>query len=400
MFRRRTLNFLNLKYGCNPNQGNASVSMRDGSNLPFEVLNGSPSYINLLDALNAWQAVKEIDAALGIAAAASFKHVSPAGMAVATPVDEKLAKAIFIHNDDEIQNSQIALAYAKARGADRMSSFGDFIALNRKCDIACAKFIQRHVSDGIIAPDYDEAALDILKSKKKGSYLVLKMDPAYEGTSLENRDIYGVTFTQDVNSSVIDERCLEDVVTDIKMIPKPSKLDLILGMIALKYTQSNSVAYIKNGQTIGIGAGQQSRIHCTRLAGGKADLWHLRQHQKTLSLPFKADISIPARDNAIDEYVTNTSPSFCNNEEYKELFTTRPEPLSENEKRIFLDNIKGVSLASDAFFPFDDNIQRAALSGVNYISQPGGSMRDEIVIDTCNKLGIAMCFTKMRLFHH
>ena len=391
---------LQLKYGCNPNQKPSRV-YRDGAGspcggLPFKVLNGTPGYINLCDALNGWQLVRELDAATGLPAATSFKHVSPAGAAVGLPLSPVLEK-IYFTNGAEL--SPLACAYVRARGADRMSSFGDFIALSRKCDAATANYIKPLVSDGIIAPTYDEDALEILKAKKKGGYAVLEIDPAYNPDEIEHREIFGITFEQGRNRLNITEELLANVVTDIKNIPDSAKRDLIISLITLKYTQSNSVAYVTDGQAVGIGAGQQSRIHCTRLAGQKADNWRLRQHEKTLNLPFLPTLKLPERDNLTDLYVTEDSEDFASLP-WREFFTEKPAPFTKAEKRAFLKAGTGAALGSDAFFPFSDNIERAVQSGVSYIAQPGGSVRDEDVIKSCNAHGIAMAFTGIRLFHH
>lgn len=388
---------LELKYGCNPNQKPSKIFRKDGSELPIEVLGGKPGYINFLDAFNSWQLVKELKEATGLPAAASFKHVSPAGAAIGTPLSDTLKKIYFV---DDLELSPLACAYAKARGADRMSSYGDFIALSDVCDKETALLIKREVSDGVIAPGYTDEALEILKSKRKGGYNIIKIDPAYTPAPVEHKDVYGITFEQGRNELKIGEELLENVVTDNKEIPESAKLDLILSLIALKYTQSNSVCYVKDGQAIGIGAGQQSRIHCTRLAGNKADIWFLRQHPKVLSLPFKADIRRPDRDNTIDVYISDDYMDVLADGVWENFFDQKPEPLSREEKRAWLDQLTGVSVGSDAFFPFGDNIERAHRSGVQYIAQPGGSIRDDNVIETCNKYGMAMAFTGIRLFHH
>lgn len=387
---------MQLKYGCNPNQKPSRIFMQEGE-LPIEVLNGKPGYINLLDAFNSWQLVKELKEATGLPAAASFKHVSPAGAGLGTEMSDVLKKICFV---DDLELSPLACAYAKARGADRMSSYGDFIALSDVCDVPTATMIKREVSDGIIAPGYTEEALEILKSKRKGTYNIIQIDPNYVPREIERKDVFGVTFEQGRNNFKIDASLLENIVTENKEIPESAKNDLILALIGLKYTQSNSVCYAKDGQLIGVGAGQQSRVHCTRLAGNKADNWYLRQHEKVLNLPFKADIRRPDRDNTIDVYISDDYMDVLADGEWQKYFTVCPEPLSREEKRAWLDTLKGVSLGSDAFFPFGDNIERAHKSGVEYISQPGGSIRDDNVIETCNKYGIAMAFTGMRLFHH
>ena len=388
---------MELKYGCNPNQKQSKIFMADGSDLPIEVLNGRPGYINFLDAFNSWQLVSELASATGYPAAASFKHVSPAGAAVGLPLSDTLKKIYFV---DDLELTPIAAAYARARGADRMSSYGDWVALSEPCDKATAVLLAREVSDGIIAPGYTDEALEILKSKRKGGYNVVQIDPSYTPAAVEHKQVYGVTFEQGRNDLRIDASMLENFVTDAKSFPEEAKLDLIIALITLKYTQSNSVCYAKGGQAIGIGAGQQSRIHCTRLAGNKADIWHLRQHPKVLSLPFRTDIRRPDRDNTIDVYISDDYEDVLSDGMWEQFFTERPEPLTREEKKAFLSAVDGVSLGSDAFFPFGDNIERAKRSGVAYIAQPGGSIRDDNVIETCNKYGMAMCFTGIRLFHH
>lgn len=389
-----------LKYGCNPNQKPAKIYMENGAELPIEILNGRPGYINLLDAMNSWQLVKEIKEALGLCAAASFKHVSPTSAAVGVKMSENLKKAVFADDIPGLDESPIATAYARARGTDRMSSFGDFIALSDKCDVTCAKLIAREVSDGIIAPDYDEEALEILKKKKKGTYNIIKIDTAYVPAAVEKKQVYGITFEQGRNNLKIDETLLNTIVTENKELPQEAKRDLIIALITLKYTQSNSVCFAADGQAIGVGAGQQSRIHCTRLAGDKADLWHLRQSERVLGLPFREDVKRPERDNAIDIYLSQDTDDVLADGNWERLFTVKPQPFSKEEQREYLAKIKGVCLASDAFFPFGDNIERAAKSGVSYIAQPGGSMRDENVIETCNKYHMTMAMTGTRLFHH
>ena len=389
-----------LKYGCNPNQKPAKIYMENGAELPIEILNGRPGYINLLDAMNSWQLVKEIKEALGLCAAASFKHVSPTSAAVGVKMSENLKKAVFADDIPGLDESPIATAYARARGTDRMSSFGDFIALSDKCDVTCARPIAREVSDGIIAPDYDEEALEILKKKKKGAYNIIKIDTAYVPAAVEKKQVYGITFEQGRNNLKIDETLLNTIVTENKELPQEAKRDLIIALITLKYTQSNSVCFAADGQAIGVGAGQQSRIHCTRLAGDKADLWHLRQSERVLGLPFREDVKRPERDNAIDIYLSQDTDDVLANGNWERLFTVKPQPFSKEEQREYLAKIKGVCLASDAFFPFGDNIERAAKSGVSYIAQPGGSMRDENVIETCNKYHMTMAMTGIRLFHH
>lgn len=389
-----------LKYGCNPNQKPAKIYMENGAELPIEILNGRPGYINLLDAMNSWQLVKEIKEALGLCAAASFKHVSPTSAAVGVKMSENLKKAVFADDIPGLDESPIATAYARARGTDRMSSFGDFIALSDKCDVTCAKLISREVSDGIIAPDYDEEALEILKKKKKGAYNIIKIDTAYVPAAVEKKQVYGITFEQGRNNLKIDETLLNTIVTENKELPQEAKRDLIIALITLKYTQSNSVCFAADGQAIGVGAGQQSRIHCTRLAGDKADLWHLRQSERVLRLPFREDVKRPEKDNAIDIYLSQDTDDVLADGNWERLFTVKPQPFSKEEQREYLAKIKGVCLASDAFFPFGDNIERAAKSGVSYIAQPGGSMRDENVIETCNKYHMTMAMTGIRLFHH
>ena len=390
-------NELELKYGCNPNQKPARIFMQDGGELPIQVLNGKPGYINFLDAFNAWQLVSELKKATGLPSAASFKHVSPAGAAVGLPLSDTLKKIYFV---DDVELSPLACAYARARGADRMSSYGDFIALSDECDKETATLIAREVSDGVIAPGYSEDALAILKGKRKGGYNVIQIDPAYKPAPVEHKDCYGITFEQGRNELDIGNAPLENVITDNKNIPDEAKRDLVISLITLKYTQSNSVCYVKDGQAIGIGAGQQSRIHCTRLAGNKADIWFLRQHPKVMGLPFKASIRRPDRDNTIDVYISDDYMDVLADGVWEQFFTEKPEPLTREEKRPWLDTLTGVALGSDAFFPFGDNIERAHRSGVEYIAQPGGSIRDDNVIETCNKYGIAMAFTGIRLFHH
>ena len=387
---------LELKYGCNPNQKPARVFMKEGE-LPFTVLNGKPGYINLLDAMNSWQLVQELKEATGLPAAASFKHVSPAGAAVAAPLSDLLQKVYFVEG---VELSPIATAYIRARGADRMSSYGDFVALSDECDAQTASFLAREVSDGIIAPSYSPEALEILKGKRKGTYLVLQMDKAYEPAELEQKEVFGITFEQKRNTVKLDEECLKDIPTQNKVIDEAAKRDLLIALITLKYTQSNSVCYAKDGQAIGIGAGQQSRVHCTRLAGNKADVWHLRQHPKVLALPFKAEVRRPDRDNAIDVYISEEWEDLLETDDWKRVFTEKPEPLTREEKKEYLKGIAGVSLGSDAFFPFGDNVERAHKSGVSYIAQSGGSIRDDNVIETADKYNIAMAFTHIRLFHH
>ena len=388
---------IQLKYGCNPNQKPSRIFM-EGGELPLEVVNGRPGYINFLDALNSWQLVTELKKATGMPAAASFKHVSPAGAAIGNPLTGVLRKIYFVPEDMEL--SPLACAYARARGADRMSSFGDFIALSDTCDAATAQLIRHEVSDGVIAPGYTDEALAILKEKRKGGYNVKKLDPAYVPAEIERKQVFGITFEQGRQALEINNDMIANVVTANKALTEAQKRDLLIALITLKYTQSNSVCYVKDGQAIGVGAGQQSRIHCTRLAGGKADNWHLRQHEKVLNLPFREDIGRPDRDNAIDVYISEDWQDVLDEGRWQRLFTTRPEPLTREEKRTYLDTVTDVALGSDAFFPFGDNIERAHRSGVTCIAQPGGSIRDDLVIEKCNEYGIAMAFTGIRLFHH
>ena len=387
-----------LKYGCNPNQKPSRVFMEDGKDLPIEVLNGKPGYINLLDAFNGWQLVRELKKATGMCAATSFKHVSPAGAAIGKPLSEVEKKIYFV--DDLGELTPLASAYARARGADRMSSYGDFIALSDECDACTAKMIQREVSDGIIAPGYTDEALEILKSKRKGTYNIIKRDENYVPAPIERKQVFGVTFEQGRNELKIDNDMLTNIVTDNKEIPEDKKTDLVISLITLKYTQSNSVCYVKDGQAIGIGAGQQSRIHCTRLAGNKADIWWLRQHPKVLGLQFVDNIRRPDRDNAIDVYISDEHDDVLAEGVWQNTFKVKPEVLTEAEKKEWLAKNTGVCLGSDAFFPFGDNIERAKKSGVAYIAEPGGSIRDDHVIMTCNKYNMAMAFTGIRLFHH
>jgi phosphoribosylaminoimidazolecarboxamide formyltransferase / IMP cyclohydrolase len=389
---------LALKYGCNPNQKPARIFMADGSNLPVTVLNGKPGYINFLDAFNSWQLVKELKENTGMVAAASFKHVSPAGAALGFPLDDVLCRMYHILPDRRL--SPLACAYARARGADRMSSFGDWIALSDICDVPTAKIIKSEVTDGIIAPGYEPEALEILKSKKDGNYNVVAIDPNYVPVSLEHKQVYGITFEQGRNNLKIDSSMLENIVTENKTLTDAQKRDLVLALITLKYTQSNSVCYVQDGQVIGVGAGQQSRIHCTRLAGQKANNWQLRHMPKVLDLPFRDDVSKPNRDNAIDVYLGDTPEDVIGDNVWAETFTRQPEPLTTTEKKIWLAKVTGVCLGSDAFFPFGDNIERAHRSGVTAIVEAGGSIRDQQVIDTCNKYGIVMAFCGLRLFHH
>lgn len=386
-----------LKYGCNPNQKPARIFMKAGGELPLSVLNGRPGYINFLDALNSWQLVKELKQATGLPAAASFKHVSPAGAAVGIEPSETEKKACFV---DDMALSPIAAAYAMARGADRMSSYGDFAALSDVCDKETAMLLKREVSDGIIAPGYTDEALEILKEKRRGTYTVIKIDPDYVPQTVEDKDVFGITFEQRRNDSFISEELLHNIVTKNRNIPEGAKRDLLISLIVLKYTQSNSICYVKNGKTIGVGAGQQSRIHCTRLAGDKADRWLLRQNPKVLDLPFKDGLHRPDRDNAIDVYISDDYEDVLADGTWEQLFTRKPEPLTREEKKGWIAGQSGIALGSDAFFPFGDNIERAHRSGVQYIAQPGGSIRDDNVIKTCDKYGIAMAFTGLRLFHH
>ena len=386
---------MELKYSCNPNQKPARVFCENG--LPFTVLNGKPGYINLLDALNSWQLVRELKEATGLPAAASFKHVSPAGAAVAVPLSEALQKAYFVEG---VELSPVATAYIRARGADRMSSYGDFVALSDECDAQTASFLKREVSDGIIAPSYTAEALEILKSKRKGTYLVIQMDTEYQPAPLEQKQVFGITFEQQRNDIKLTADCLKEIPTANKELPESAKRDLLIALITLKYTQSNSVCYAKDGQAIGIGAGQQSRVHCTRLAGNKADIWYLRQCPKVMNLPFRDDVRRPDRDNAIDVYVGEESEDLLTDGSWEHLFTEKPAPLTREEKKAWLATQTGVALGSDAFFPFGDNIERARKSGVSYIAQAGGSIRDDNVIATCDKYNMTMAMTHIRLFHH
>lgn len=387
---------LQLKYGCNPNQKQARIYMKDGE-LPIEVLNGRPGYINFLDAFNSWQLVKELKEATGLPAAASFKHVSPAGAAVGLPLSDTLKKIYYV---DDLELSPLANAYARARGADRMSSYGDFVALSDVCDLQTAKMLAREVSDGVIAPGYNDEALEVLKGKRKGTYNIIKIDPDYKPELLETKQVFGVTFEQERNEAKITADLLVNRPTKNKEIPENAVRDLLIALITLKYTQSNSVCYVKDGQAIGIGAGQQSRVHCTRLAGNKADIWWLRQNPKVLALPFKDSIRRPDRDNTIDVYISDDYEDVLADGVWENFFTEKPEPLTREEKKAWVAQLKGVSLGSDAFFPFGDNIERAQRSGVEYIAQAGGSIRDDNVIETCDRFGIAMAFTGLRLFHH
>ena len=389
-----------LKYGCNPNQKPAKIYMQDGSELPIEILCGRPGYINFLDAFNSWQLVKELKEALGLPAVTSFKHVSPTSAAVGIPLSDKLKKACFVDDIEGLDDSLLACAYARARGTDRMCSFGDWVALSDVCDVTTALMLKREVSDGIIAPGYEPEALEILKTKRKGNYNIVKIDPNYVPASQECKQVYGITFEQGRNNFEINKELLSNLVTANKDMPESALRDLIVALITLKYTQSNSVCYAVDGQAIGVGAGQQSRVHCTRLAGGKADTWFLRQADKVLNLPFKPTLGRPDRDNVIDGYINQNEEDVCADGNWQKYFTERPEPFTCEEQRAYLDTISGVALGSDAFFPFSDNIERAKKSGVSYIAEPGGSIRDDLVIDCCNKYGISMCFTGMRLFHH
>ena len=391
---------IQLKYGCNPNQKPSRIYMADGSDLPVTVLNGKPGYINFLDALNSWQLVKELKVATGMTCAASFKHVSPTSAALGRKLSDKLKKSCFVDNVEGLDDSPLACAYARARGTDRMSSFGDFIALSDVCDLTTAKLIKREVSDGVIAPGYEEEALELLKTKKNGNYNVIQIDENYVCAPIETKMVYGISFEQGHNDLKIDETLLQKIVTRNKELPDEAKRDLIVSLITLKYTQSNSVVYAYDGQAIGVGAGQQSRIHCTRLAGNKADTWFLRMHDKVLNLPFKKEISRADRDNVIDSYINKNEEDVCADGIWQNWFTHKPEPLTREEMRSYLDTIKGVSLGSDAFFPFGDNIKRAHMSGVSYVVQPGGSVRDDNVIETCDAYDMVMCFTGIRLFHH
>ncbi len=392
------MNELELKYGCNPNQKPSRIFMRDGGDLPITVLNGKPGYINFLDALNSWQLVKELKAATGLPAAASFKHVSPAGAAVGLPLSDVDKKIYFV--DETAELTPIACAYIRARGADRLCSYGDWAALSDVCDAATARYLKYEVSDGVIAPGYTDEALEILKTKKKGNYNVVQIDPDYVPAPQEYKDVFGVTFQQGRNNFKIDEDLLTNIVTENKDLPQQAKIDMIVALITLKYTQSNSVCYVKDGQAIGVGAGQQSRIHCTRLAGNKADNWYLRQHPKVLGLQFVEGIRRPDRDNAIDIYTSDEYEDILADGVWQQTFTVKPEVLTEEEKKAWIATQSGVTCGSDAFFPFGDNVERARKSGVQYIAEPGGSIRDDHVIETANKYGMTMCFTGMRLFHH
>ena len=389
-----------LKYGCNPNQKPAKIYMHDGSDLPIEILSGRPGYINFLDAFNSWQLVKELKEALGLPAVTSFKHVSPTSAAVGIPLSEDLKKACFVDDIEGLDDSPLACAYARARGTDRMCSFGDWVALSDVCDVTTAKMLKREVSDGIIAPGYEPEALEILKTKRKGNYNIVRIDPDYVPDPQERKQVFGITFEQGRNNFKINRELLGDIVTRSKELPDSAVRDLIVALITLKYTQSNSVCYAVDGQAIGVGAGQQSRIHCTRLAGSKADTWFLRQHEKVLGLPFRADLGRPDRDNVIDGYINQNEEDVCAEGNWQKYFTRQPEPFTREEQKAFLATRQNVALGSDAFFPFSDNIQRAAASGVKYIAEPGGSIRDDAVIDCADSYGMTLCFTHMRLFHH
>ena len=389
-----------LKYGCNPNQKPARIYMDSNRDLPIQILSGKPGYINFLDAFNSWQLVRELKQALNMPAATSFKHVSPTSAAVGIPMPQSLKKACFVDDIEGLDESPLATAYARARGTDRMSSFGDWIALSDVCDATTAKLIAREVSDGIIAPGYTDEALQILKTKRKGNYNIVQIDEQYEPEEIERKQVFGITFEQGRNNFTIDASLLTNIVTQDKQLPPQAQRDLIIALITLKYTQSNSVCFAKDGQAIGVGAGQQSRIHCTRLAANKADLWHLRQHEKVLNLPFLEQVKRPERDNAIDVYHSDDAQDVLADGQWQKLFSVCPEPFTKEQKQAYLATIQDVALGSDAFFPFGDNIDRAAKSGVRYIAQPGGSIRDDLVIEACDQYGIAMAFTGMRLFHH
>ena len=394
------MNELELKYGCNPNQKPSRIFMKDGSDLPITVLNGKPGYINFLDAFNSWQLVKELKTALGLPAATSFKHVSPTSAAVGLPLSEELKRACFVENVEGLDQNPLACAYVRARGTDRLCSFGDWVALSDVCDAMTANLIKQEVSDGIIAPGYTDEALEILKSKRNGNYNIVQIDENYIPAVQENKDVFGITFEQGRNNFKIDADLLNNVVTANKELPESAKRDLIVALITLKYTQSNSVCFAVDGQAIGVGAGQQSRVHCTRLAGGKADTWWLRQHPAVLDLPFRSDIARPIRDNVIDGYINGNEEDVCADGNWQNYFTEQPKHLTAEEVRAYLDSKTGVALGSDAFFPFADNIERAKKSGVSYIAEPGGSIRDDLVIAKCDQYGMAMAFTGMRLFHH
>ena len=389
-----------LKYGCNPNQKPSRIFMEGDAELPIKILCGRPGYINFLDAFNSWQLVRELKAATGLPAVTSFKHVSPTSAAVGIPLSEKLKKACFVDDIEGLDESPLACAYARARGTDRMCSFGDWVALSDVCDVTTALMIKREVSDGIIAPGYEPEALEILKGKRKGSYNIVEIDPDYVPAEIERKQVFGITFEQGRNNFEINEALLQNIVTDNKAMTDAATRDLIIALITLKYTQSNSVCFAVDGQAIGVGAGQQSRVHCTRLAGGKADTWFLRQHDKVLNLPFKPTLGRPDRDNVIDGYINQNEEDVCADGNWQKYFTEQPAPFTREEQKAYLDTIDGVALGSDAFFPFDDNIERAFRSGVKYIAQPGGSIRDDVVISCCNKYDMVMAFTGMRLFHH
>lgn len=394
------MNEFQLKYGCNPNQKPSRIFMESGRDLPIEILNGKPGYINFLDALNSWQLVKEIKENTGFVCATSFKHVSPTSAAVGKKLSDRLKKSCFVDDIEGLDDSPLACAYARARGTDRMSSFGDWIALSDECDEVTARIISREVSDGIIAPGYSAKALEILKAKRKGGYNVVKIDKDYRPDPIEKKQVFGITFEQGRNEFKIDKELLKNIVTKNKYLPEDAVTDLIIALITLKYTQSNSVCFAVDGQAIGVGAGQQSRIHCTRLAGTKADLWHLRQHDKVLGLQFAEGIGRPDKNNIIDIYLSDECEDVLGDEVWKKYFSVRPEPFTKEEQKAYLSTITGVSLGSDAFFPFSDNIERAKKSGVSYVAQPGGSVRDDLVIDACDKYNMVMAFTGMRLFHH
>ncbi len=394
------MNQFELKYGCNPNQKPAKIYMENGAELPIQVLNGRPGYINFLDAFNSYQLVKELKEALGLPAVTSFKHVSPTSAAVGLPLSEKLKKACFVDDIEGLDESPLACAYARARGTDRMCSFGDWVALSDVCDVTTAKMIAREVSDGIIAPGYEPEALEILKGKRKGNYNIVQIDPDYVPAEVETKQVYGITFEQGRNNYKISADILTNIVTANKDMPESAIRDLVVALITLKYTQSNSVCFAVVGQAIGVGAGQQSRVHCTRLAGSKADTWFLRQSDKVLNLPFKSTLERPDRDNVIDGYINQNEEDVCAGGNWQKYFTEQPAPFTKEEQRAYLDTIDGVALGSDAFFPFSDNIERAKKSGVKYIAEPGGSIRDDVVIECCDKYGMAMAFTGMRLFHH
>ena len=394
------MNEFQLKYGCNPNQKPARIFMADGSDLPLEILNGRPGYINFLDALNSWQLVKELKENTGMVSATSFKHVSPTSAAVGKKLSERLKKSCFVDDIEGLDDSPLACAYARARGTDRMSSFGDWIALSDECDEVTARIIAREVSDGIIAPGYSPKALEILKAKRKGSYNIVKIDKDYKPDPVEHKQVFGVTFEQGRNEFKIDRELLKNIVTKNKELPESAKTDLIISLITLKYTQSNSVCFAADGQAIGVGAGQQSRIHCTRLAGNKADLWHLRQSDKVLNLQFAEGVGRPDKNNIIDIYLSDECEDVLGENVWKQYFAVRPEPFTKEEQKAYLSKITGVALGSDAFFPFSDNIERAKKSGVSYVAQPGGSVRDDLVIEACDRYNMVMAFTGMRLFHH